>query len=248
MARKLRVVFGEQSQNALLLDHTFFAGFIRFGIPEFYGASGGRHFAIEQELQWQEVEPRQRATFRLLGDPAELGVEYHGSLAVVAEDEISWQATLKNLHDTTIELAHHTILLDMSGTPEFLDDYGEETYLFTDTGWSRAKDLLDPHANPNGTASFRIGAAYRGGTVLWRVIARSNPKADKVIGLALDRACAFALDHPHWSRGLLVNCRWPPLAPGKSKEVRGRIYLLNDHLDGLRDRYVRDFKERVVQG
>lgn len=224
------------------MAHRVFSGYIRFGLPECHGVCAGRQFAIHQLLVWEELEERLRATFRLMGEAADVGMDCRGGMEVAGEDELAWDMTVQNLQRADTEKAYHTVCLDLEAAPGFIDDYGERTFLYTEAGWCPVRHLLDPSAPAGSAASFRVGAAYRERTVMWKVIARLDVNERTILAFALDRACAFAVNHPNWSTGLLASCRWGQLQAGESRSAAGRIYLIEGGLDVLRERYIRDFK------
>lgn len=208
-------------------------------IPEFRGSTAAGPFGINQHLGWSLQEPDNKARFKLEGDPAQVGIEFKGSLTA-AEDEVLLAATIRNTSSEPIQSGHHSLHLDLSASSEFADPTGERTFLYAETGWATVAQLIDPLHSRKHT--IRIGASYKRTTVMWKMMARLNESREVCVGLALDKGYVFGSDHPDWPVGILGGYRWGSINPSQSKTLVGKIYIFKGGLNDLRLRYTNDFK------
>lgn len=230
----------DPSHGAALISHTKLCPDpIRFAIPDFQGKGEEGSFAIRQNLLWEEADDGKRLKFRLQGDPADLGIEFRGHLSVET-DEVQIRAELRNVTSQTIQSGHHCVLIDASGCAAMQDTTGERTIVYAETGWASLAKLLDPIHSRNHTV--RMGAAYNGVTVMWKIMGRVDPQNKCIAALALDKAFAFAGEHPQWPKGILGSYRWGAIAPQHTQSMKGRFYLMKADLNKLRLRYANDFK------
>ena len=112
--------------------------------------------------------------------------------------------------------------------------------MYAETGWTSLAKLLDPIHSRQHTV--RMGASYRRVTVMWKMMGRLDSDQQGIVAVGLDKAYAFAGDHPQWPKGLLGSYRWGALAPQKTQTLTGKIYVMKADLDKLRLRYANDFK------
>ena len=215
-------------------NDTFF-----LSIPELHGKDEHTPFAIQEVLDIREAEPKSRVKFVLAGNATELGVEFKGS-AAAGDGEVTLQAKLRNLRDEAIHYGHHTVLLNMDEALAFEDRTGERTFLYAETGWAPVSQLLDPVHTRQHT--IHVGAAHKGVTVMWKMIARFDSTRRIICALALDKGYVFASDHEDWGRGLLGGYRWGTVNMQETKNMLVKAYIFRGTLDDLRKRYLRDFK------
>jgi len=215
-----------------------FSGLLRLNIPEFHGTCDGMHFAIEQIFSWEHSDAHQKMHFELNTPPDEIGLEFKGDMEVVEDGVCEWTATVVNYHDNEIKAGHHTLSLNTSGAPGLDDETGERTYLYTDHGWQSISTLLNGDSSP----TLRVGGAYNGHTVIWKVIALRGPEKTPTIAVALDKGYGFASRHSDWVDGLVVGLGWGLLRPKQKKTVRGRLYFLDGGLQELQEYYNKDFR------
>ena len=150
---------------------------------------------------------------------------------------------MENLHDKDLISGHHTALLKINPKSEFIDINGENTFLYTDSGWISLSQMVRQSGRGNVRETFRQGANYGGHTLIWRIIARLDRERRSMIAMALNRAYAFASDHHEWDPGLLLGCRWGRLYPHEPEIANGKIYLMNHtSLNELERRYADDMK------
>jgi hypothetical protein len=236
----LKLTIGRLQRDILVAAPGLVTGHIKLRVPEFYAKTQARNFAIDQVLCWRTVDGNGTIHFSLDVPPEEVGIDYHGSAALQEGDQLEFLATIANFQGEDILAAHHTIHLDLSTLEGFDDPRNERTFVFTDTGWKNLAALLPP-AGPR-TASARVGASYQHTTIIWKVVALMSESRDRVIAFALDRAYAFANNHPEWPKGLLIGCRWGTLYKDEELTARGKLYLCRGGLEELQALYVKDFK------
>lgn len=234
----IRLSIDGDRSAALLCDPERPDQAIRFLVPEFRGKTNGQDFAIHQPLLWDSNGTQ--AQFRLQGRPEDVGMEFSGGLSV-GDQEVVLEARVRNATPSPIQEGHHSFLLNTADDFGLHDAAGDRTFVYAETGWASVAQLIEPASSRKYT--IRIGASYQAITVMWKLIARIDPRRKTVVAFALDRGYAFASDHPEWSSGLLGGYRWGTLQPHETRVLKGKIYWMEGDLDVLRAPYIRDFKK-----
>lgn len=210
-----------------------------FSIPELHAKDEHTPFAIQEVLDIKEAEKDTKLKFEMAGNDRELGIHFEGSVTA-GDGELTLKGQLRNLRDEAMHFGHQTVLLNMDEALSFEDRTGERTFLYAETGWTSAAQLLDPLHTKQHT--IHVGAAHKGITVMWKMIARFDSTRRIIVALALDKGYVFASDHEDWGRGLLGGYRWGSVNTQETKSMLGKVYIFRGTLDDLRKRYMRDFK------
>ena len=236
----LRIIPGRLQHDIVVTAPGELEGHIKLSIPEFYGQSGTRPFAVQQVLRWHTNGHPEQAEFTLDRPPEDVGIDCHGSATLRESGSLDLEGYVQNAQPHDIEEAHHTLHFDFSTMPDMADPDGERTYVYTNFGWISLLELLkDQEKRPK---CIWVGATYGQHTVIWKTMARMTKDESLLIAVALDKGYALANDHPDWPQGLLAGCRWGTLNPNREKLFRGRVYFCKNGLDELRQRYAQDFR------
>jgi len=201
---------------------------------------GERAFAVDQVLTWQPQEEGRQLQFSLDTPASDIGIHFAGQATVSDPAVMQLAVNLTNAQASEIAHAHHSIHLDLSTIPGLDDAAGDRTFLYTSVGWLSLKKLFGEGGRP--PTSIWVGATHRDATVIWRLIARVSESGKLIIAFGMDRGYAFASNHPEWPKGLLTGCRWGTLPAHEKRKGLARLYVCQNGLDELRQRYAHDFR------